>query len=188
MIRQVDENEFYLCYDADGSYFKGPFSSREAANEHAEKMCKFDQMVMAGRGPYLRTDVEFLKSHCNGNQFERIPYQGDAYKESCEKHGGSVTGKVYLHQLARFPGDPKAWVSGRGDVERVARERGMHVEGLVDVKVEEPEPPKPVDIAPDILDREVKKALHGTRGMPKKLKSELREAIRDKIAPKRKAI
>ena len=184
MFQEIN-GKWFICHVRFGPNTDEPFKSLEAAIEAYEKMSPADKMLAIGRTPYLRTDVEFLKATENGRQFQGMEYQGDAYKESCEKHGGTVTGKKYLHQLARFPGDPEAWVSGRGDVERVARKRKMGVEGLVDVKTPEAEPPKPVDVAPDIVDREVKKALRGTKGVPNKLKAELREAIKDKIASKK---
>lgn len=183
MIQEIN-GQLFIVYRGTATPFEGPFSSFDAAQARLDSLRPVDRMIVDGRPPNSRTDREFLIGSENGRQFQETPKLGDAYRESCEKSGGSTTGKKYLRQLARFPGDPKAWVSGRGDVERVAKERGMGVEGLVNVQTPEVEPPKPVDIAPDILDRETKRMLAGTRGMPKKKQLEVREAIREKIAQK----
>ena len=181
MLRNL-ESEWWICYDADGKKFDGPFASEQLAAEAVDQLKPVDRALVACKGPYLRTDVEFLKDSENGRQFQGIEYQGDIYKKNCEKHGGSTTGKKYLHQLAKFPGDPKAWISSRGDVERVAKERGLGVEGLVDVPTPEVEPPEPVAVAKDILEREMNRQLACTRGFPEKKKAELKEAIIDKIS------
>ncbi len=185
MIQEID-GQWFIVYSGTATPFEGPFLSFEAAVKKFDSLRPVDRMIVEGRPPNSRTDREFLMGSENGRQFQATPKLGDAYRESCEKAGGSTTGKKYLRQLASFPGDPKAWVSGRGDVERVAKEKGMGVEGLVNVPTPQVEPPKPVDIAPDILDRETKKMLAGTRGMPKKKQLEVREAIRDKIAQKQR--
>lgn len=84
--------------------------------------------------PMSKSDREFLEGHCNGNQFEGQEYIGDWYAAKAKAAGVDITGKVYMSGLALEPGDPAAWVGGRGDVERVARERGMTVSGMVDYK------------------------------------------------------
>jgi hypothetical protein len=97
---------------------------------------KLAEMFALATPPQARTDSTFLSGNCNGSQFEHVPGRGDYLKEIAEARGQSVTGKVYKAGLARYPGDPEAWVSGRGDVERVARARGWGVEGDVSVPAE----------------------------------------------------
>lgn len=123
----------------------------------------FDQMVESGIPPQSVTDVEFLRGRVNGNQFERQPKHGERYKKECEKRGGQTTGRVYLSQLARFPGDPEAWVGGRGDVQKVLESRGWGGEGLVNVKAKESEsePAPAVDVADKIVVRETARELAG---------------------------
>jgi hypothetical protein len=100
------------------------------------------EMFALRMAPTLVTDSTFLAGHCNGNQFEKTPGVGDRYRKEAEAAGVDVTGKVYLSQLAEYPGDPRAWVSGRGDVRRVCEERGWGCAGDVSVK-------KPTDMAPE---------------------------------------
>lgn len=94
---------------------------------------KLADMLASQQPPGGMTDSTFLEGHCNGNQFEKRPEFGDHYKKIAEQAGVSVKGKVYKGGLARFPGDPEAWVGGRADVERVCRQRGWGCEGAVSV-------------------------------------------------------
>jgi hypothetical protein len=73
-------------------------------------------------------------------------------------------GRVYLRGMARYPGDPEAWVSSRGDVARLAASRGWGVSGMVDVKRREVEPAPDVAVAADIV-ADYAQELIGERGM-----------------------
>jgi hypothetical protein len=112
------------------------------------------EMLATRSFPALRTDTEFNKGRCNGNQFEGCPARGDWLRAQAEAAGVSTTGKYYSSALAEYPGDPRAWISDRGDVLRVARENGMTVRGAVEYTPPECEPKADVAVAPDILHRE----------------------------------
>jgi hypothetical protein len=112
------------------------------------------QVLATRRFPKIRTDSTFNEGRCNGNQFEKVPELGDHYKSIAESAGVSVTGKTYLSSLARFPGDPEAWVDGRGDVERIALKRGWTVQGDVSVKGHECDFDNDPVVADDIIERE----------------------------------
>jgi hypothetical protein len=95
---------------------------------------KLADMLASRQPPMSNTDREFLEGHCCGSQFATDKASmavGDAFKKQAAASGVSVTGKVYVGGLAAFPGDPKAWVSDRGDVKRVLTERGWGSEGSV---------------------------------------------------------
>jgi hypothetical protein len=113
------------------------------------------EMLALGSAPALLTDAVFLEGlSCNGSQFEGQEVVGDFYKREAALAGVSVKGKVYLSSLALYPGDPRAWVSGRGDVERVCRERGFTASGAVNVQGGiTGTPPEDVDVAPDIIEQ-----------------------------------
>lgn len=145
---------------------------------------KFNVMVENNSPPMSNTDREFLEGHCNGSQFAHNPAIGDNYRKECEAAGGSTLGRKYLSQLARFPGDPQAWVSGRGDVQKVLEERGWGCEGSVTTKGRgrvEP-PPEPIPIADHIVDRETAKELIG-QTVTRKEYLRTREKVADKITP-----
>lgn len=115
---------------------------------------RFDEMIASGRVPGCLTDREFLQGHCNGSQFEDTPSVGDFYKNEAKEAGVDCKGKVYLSGLAAFPGDPKAWVSGRGDAQRVLEERGWASEGAVKVKMGDVAQPTGGGVAPELIAEE----------------------------------
>ena len=72
-------------------------------------------------------------------------FKSEAMREfhvaQAKKHGVNIRGKRYDPQLARFPGDPKAWVGSDTDVRKVLEHRGWGGKGAVNVTAtNEPEP------------------------------------------------
>ena len=101
-------------------------------------------------------DADFNRGRCNGEQFAHCPALGDYYRGIAEAAGVSTTGRTYLRGLAEFPGDPAAWVGDTSDVLRVAREKGLRVEGAVDYTPPDRAPGAgDVAIAPDIVEARV---------------------------------
>src|SRR5258708_4634056 len=114
------------------------------------------EMFALQRPPSIAgTDSIFMEGRCNGSQFDGQEAIGDLYKAEATAAGVDTTGKVYLSSLADHPGDPRAWVSGRGDVQRVCEERGYGCTGAVKVKGREAEPVADVPVAADIVDEKV---------------------------------
>lgn len=184
MIRQLAKG-WFICYDADGKEFDGPFASCELAVKRLQNLRPVDRMLVSGVGPGVMTDSVFMAGHGSGRQFQDRPELGDEYKRRCLKAGGSTLGRRYLSQLARFPGDPEAWVSGRGDVQRVCEKRGWASEGAVSVKGEcrvEREP-EPIPIAEDIVQKHLAAEVRGQKLSPKKLAAK-RDEIRDRLTPR----
>jgi hypothetical protein len=107
--------------------------------------------------PGFATNDTFMAGGRSGEQLAEHPAMYGHFAQMAEAEGVSVCGKKYLHGLARFPGDPEAWVSGKDDVARVLKERGWSSTGAVEYTP--PEPDAPDDdayrVAPDILDRAV---------------------------------
>lgn len=141
-------------------------------------------MLAHKRGPYLRTDCTFLEGHVNGNQWEKHPEIGDLYAAEAKRQGVDITGAVYKSGLASYPGDPMAWVRDRGDVERVAREKGMKVEGSVSCDYRGcDEPPEDIDVAPDIIEDKVLQMMDADPSIehtrkPEDVYAEAKEAIK----------
>lgn len=125
------------------------------------------QVLATRRFPRITTDSTFMKGKVNGNQFEKTPGLGDHYKQIAEKSGVSVTGKVYYPSLASFPGDPAAWISGRGDALALCKERGWSIEGDVTYKAPERsnEPTPSVGVADDIVERETQNVMSQDPGL-----------------------
>lgn len=121
---------------------------------------KWADMVAHRQPPGCKTDREFLRGHCCGNQFEKTPHVGNYYRSIADRAGVDITGKVYMGTLAEYPGDPRAWISGRGDAQRLCEERGWGCEGAVNVKMREREnPPEEVAVADDIVAERVEQRL-----------------------------
>lgn len=130
--------------------------------EHYEKCIangcspKLAEMLATRRAPGCVTDDTFFVGRKGGQQFADSPDAGDYYAADLRKVGGSPAGKVYMHGLARYPGDPEAWVSSRGEVAEVCRKRGWSCKGQVNVKGDQyADPIKPVELDPDLVTNEV---------------------------------
>jgi putative FmdB family regulatory protein len=65
-------------------------------------------------------------------------FKSEAMREfhlaQAKKNGVNTTGKIYDPQLAKYPGDPKAWVGSDTDVRQVAEHRNWGLNGKVKVK------------------------------------------------------
>lgn len=110
---------------------------------------KWAEMLALQSPPMSNTDREFLEG--TGEQFSKTPGMGDFYKRVAERHGQNTKGKTYISGLARFPGDPEAWVTGRGDVKRVCEQRGWDCDGSVKVKGVKPDTSGPYRVADDLV-------------------------------------
>jgi hypothetical protein len=118
------------------------------------------EMLALQTPPMSNTDREFLEGHANGSQFQDTPWVGDLYQGVAREAGVDTKGKVYLSGLARYQGDPEAWVTGRGDVQRVLEKRGWGAEGSVNVKpTQAKQLSKATHLADDLVDGEVSRVL-----------------------------
>jgi len=132
---------------------------REAGTSHrAAEMFAFQQ------GPSLQTDTRWMSGQDNGHN-----------------------GAVYKHQLARFPGDPQAWVRSRADCRAVAAKRGLTLEGSVNYKPPEHDAPSPLDepyhVADSIVDREYEVLCDFEPDAANMPAAEVKEEIRKKLSP-----
>lgn len=143
------------------------------------------EMLALQSPPTVRSDATFLRGHCNGSQFSDAPWIGDEYAKQAKQAGVDVKGKVYLSGLARYPGDPEAWVCDRADVRRVIESRGWSCEGAVTVKNELREPPKEIPIAEDLVDSYTEARWSQLSEEEKRytVREEVREQVKDNITP-----
>ena len=137
--------------------------------------------------PGVKTDTTFFAGKLHKDQFDGSQ-QGRAMRKMAEKAGVSTSGKVYYHSLARFAGDPKAWIDSTNDIKRVCRENGLKCEG--DVKVEgtdhEARPREKYELNPAVVDRYVREEVRkdpSAVNTPKKLQN-MKDDIRSKMTPK----
>jgi len=109
------------------------------------------EILATGMFPGTKTDREFWHGRWDsGGGLHPAEYMH--HKQIAEEAGVSVTGKFYCRGLADFPGDPTAWVSDRGDVLRVAREKQMKVSGLVEYNPGDRDPMPDAPLAEDIVE------------------------------------
>jgi hypothetical protein len=130
-------------------------------------------------------DVFFQGSKPLYDQFESQKAL-DRVLSASKKHG-HVPDKnaVYFPNLARFRGDPEAYVTramGRSYIRKLLEKRGWSAEGGVNVKGREPEsdPLDPKNCRPlgeDIIRRRIKEEVKKNPDLTRKNRSELRESI-----------
>ena len=148
------------------------------ANGESHNMAK---LLALRQAPSSVTDRELFLGHCNGSQFSADTHSGDVYKRKAERAGVSTTGKVYLSSLALEPGDPKAWVNGRGDIKRLCEERNFNCEGIVKHKATVEKRPS-VPLAQNIVDEHVNQIIADDPGKATKRKQVERE-VRERHTP-----
>lgn len=94
---------------------------------------------------------------------------------------GEESGKLYISQLARYPGDPRAYVSNASDVRRIAEEDNLTVDGAVNVKrSRDVEPTPDIAIADDIVDENVAIEIAMDPGKATKIE-QVREETRERL-------
>ena len=153
---------------------------------------KLAEMLALQRGPVIRTDSTFMEGwHCT-DQFEakhpRLKAVGDDYRKKAEAAGVRTRGKRYLHQLATEPGDVRAWVDSRGDVQRRLEELGWGCKGAVNTQVADSqvETETPYRVADSIVNERYADYLDQNpeaATATKREKVELKEKIREAISP-----
>jgi hypothetical protein len=111
----------------------------EFFGDEAASVRRLEEMFASGKPPAADTDREFLEG--TQNQFAGDEATALRLKKVAEAEGQSVTGKRYVGGLARYPGDPRAWVDGKADVRKYLEETGRGCEGALSVKPRDP--PKP---------------------------------------------
>jgi hypothetical protein len=121
-------------------------------------------MMLATRSfPGVKTDSVFNEGKFSGTD-GRLDKEQLWLREQSEARGISTNGKWYCHGLASYAGDPTAWVDGRGDVERIAREKNMTVHGYVEHKGREVEPMADIPIDPRLVRAETLDILDSNPG------------------------
>lgn len=128
--------------------------------------------------PTLQTNDTFMAGRqLEGGQFKYEGERNHALGEA-RQAGVSVTGKAYISQLARFPGDPEAWIGSKGEAKALAVRRGAGCPEL-GTKRADPGPVRRPALADDIRDELVERSL---AAVPKKYRTakmiaETREAV-----------
>ncbi len=152
--------------------------SRRAGTSHL-----LAEMFALRQPPMSNTDREFLEGRCNGNQFEKQPAAGEFYRSMALAGGVNPVGKVYCSGLAEYAGDPRAWVSGRGDIQRICEERGWGCQGSVNLPVRNVAERGSGELAPDIIESKIKEVLAQTPEPERVDTEDLREQVKETLTP-----
>lgn len=141
---------------------------------------RFQDILESGKAPGPVTDRELLEGTYNKSEFADNPRYAKFLEKQYRLHSGGKappTGSVYMSNLCRhgMPGDPEAWVDGRGDVKRLLEKRGAGADcPLMFVPEREKPPRKPKKLADHIVHRLVNNELAVN---PKADRRELREKV-----------
>lgn len=145
------------------------------------------EMFAFEKAPRANDDTTWLASQGQNEFLAAYPEPvREHYQKVWKEAGVSAGGAVMCNQLAEFPGDPRALVRGKGDMIKIAEERGL---GLVDpvdgrqiVKADNSRPPKPdIEIADDIVLDEVQARMAENPDL--KYSDELFHEVREDIKP-----
>jgi hypothetical protein len=154
---------------------------------HSEDAHRLADMLSSQRPPMSSSDREYMEGMLErqAREWNHSPHIGEFYESQAKAQGVDTTGKYYEAGLARFPGDGKAWITGKGDVLRVAAENGMSVTGAVTVKGREMEnPPEDTLVADDLVANRMLQRVEADPGLAhKKDLREVFEETREMMAP-----
>lgn len=101
--------------------------------------------------------------------------------------GINVSGRYYMSGLADKRGhrDPAAWVDSVADIKKVARERNLTIQGIVDHKGVAMPPPKRKRLSARLTNQMMAAERANNPKASKMKDSDLREMVKDKYGYKR---
>ena len=152
---------------------------------------KFAELVAIQRPPRCMTDDVFFAGMPKLAD-QMTPSQLQFYVARARSMGYNPgTNDVYHSGLARFPGDPEAFVSkamGRGYIKKLCEQRGWACEGAVNVAARQPEkdalaPENCVPLAEDLVRHKACEMVKANPDLRTKSKSELRKMVIAKHGP-----
>ena len=115
---------------------------------------RFAEMCALQQPPGTKgMDRTFMEGRMDGSWLDKLPKkQAMRMLREAKADGISTAGKYYMSGLADARGhrDPEAWVDSVDDIRRVARNRNLQVQGVVNIE-STPVPPKRVPINPKIV-------------------------------------
>lgn len=115
----------------------GRITGGKFVSEEPVAVSRLGDMLAARRGPALGTDTHYFQGLGTADPFEGMSAETKKLAiEKAAKAGVDISNKRYVGGLALEAGDPRAWVDSRGDMKRLAEERNLSVEGIVNHKAE----------------------------------------------------
>tara|TARA_R100001594_G_scaffold114221_1_gene149064 strand:+ start:422 stop:964 length:543 start_codon:yes stop_codon:yes gene_type:complete len=150
---------------------------------------RMDEVLSSRKMPSIRTDSQFLANHGTlDKQFEGDERQLNTVTETAKKHGYSPSpNDTYIPTLARFPGDPLAFVpagSPKNHIKKVCEATDRACEGDVSVERSKKSPAKTVRLGEDLVQEEAAHRIAMNPEEALKSKKQLRNEILDKHGAK----
>jgi len=147
------------------------------------------EVLDSRRMPSIRTDAQFLANHGTlDKQFDGDTRQLKAVTDVAKKHGYNPNpNDTYIPNLARFPGDPMAFVpadSPKNHIKKVCEATDRSCEGDVNVSRERKEPKETVRLGEDLVQEEAAQRIMENPEEALKPKGQLRNEILDKHGAK----
>jgi len=150
---------------------------------------RMDEVLRSRRMPAIRTDSQFLANHGTlDKQFEGDDRQLEAITGKAKKNGYNPSpNDTYIPSLARFPGDPLAFVpsgSPKSHIKKVCEATDRACEGDVSVERQRKKPKETVRLAEDLVQEEAAQRIMENPEEALKPKEQLRNEILDKHGAK----
>ena len=145
---------------------------------------RMTETLKSRKFPPIRTDSTFLANHGTlDKQFEGDDRQLEAVVEAARKKGYNPNpNDTYIPSLARFTGDPLAFVPAgnpRSHIKKVCEETDRACEGAVEVSRKEQSMPETVRLADDLVQEEAAMRIAENPEEALKPKEQLRNEILD---------
>ena len=150
---------------------------------------RMDEVLKSRRMPSIRTDAQFLANHGTlDKQFAGDNRQLKAVTDTAKSLGYNPNpNDTYIPTLARFPGDPLAFVpagSPKSHIKKVCETTDRACEGDVTVNRPRKEPAKTVRLGEDLVQEEAEQLIMKNPEEALKPKEQLRNEILDKHGAK----
>lgn len=150
---------------------------------------RFAEMVACQRPPQCMTDDVFFQGMPRLAD-QMSPRELQTVVGAAKRHGFTPPADAVYHSgLARFKGDPEAFVTramGRGYIKRLCESRGCGCNGAVEVEARQPERDpweQKVPLAPDLVNRSVADMVRHDPSLKQKSRKELRDMAVAKYGP-----
>lgn len=150
---------------------------------------RMDEVLKSRKMPSIRTDAQFLANHGTlDKQFAGDNRQLKAVTDTAKSLGYNPNpNDTYIPTLARFPGDPLAFVpagSPKSHIKKVCETTDRACEGDVTVNRPRKEPAKTVRLGEDLVQEEAEQLIMKNPEEALKPKEQLRNEILDKHGAK----
>lgn len=174
-----------ITYKPDGSKVFVVNGDAVTQQEYERAMpSRLNDMFAARRGPALMTDVTLFEGQGTlDKQFGGNEKDMQRVLDIAKKHGYTPNrNDVYMPGLARYPGDPLAFVpptGGRGHIKNVLSAQGRGCDGAVTVEARQDEPEPDVPLAYDLIEEARTKMVAMRPEIGERDQNEVRQEILD---------